>query len=749
MNNFTDEQSSYIFFNELIDTKLIATAGSGKTHTIIHKLDYMITNNILDKKQILMLTFSRFTRDDFINRINSCNITSIDTKYIKTIDSFAKNIIDPNNEVDVSILSFKLMKYLEKETAENIKENKLLKNIKAIFVDEAQDLNNTQYMILKLLKKKNNTIINLIGDPNQNIYQFRGSSDKYLTNFKAKTFHLTYNFRSHQEIVNFSKYLRPNQDIDIICKKPQIDKLPFIFFYKDENDLETNILSIINSASSMNIDLSDFAILSPTRGRMRTHGKSSGLCLISNILSKHKIKFCQFYEESTDETSNNIKYEPVPGYINLLTFMGSKGLQWKYTILIDAETCLINKNIFDDEKHKNDQYLLYVSCSRAINNLIIFTKYSNDQFGDACHFNLNPWFSFVPNNLYVLDNRFDNFKFPEIDAKNIMLQERKINKILDNCSENELYSLAAIIGFGIGGNKTIKENIQIYNIPNNFEPKNNFFISKFTKELFISYYNIINNLDKKKFEKIENIIEMQIISDKLPQKFLKWYNNNKFNFSWDKIDTYEPDIVDIINNNFNRNKKLSDHIIIHDCYFKNFIFSNIEDIKDNYNKYLACNDFIKIKKYLFKIIIIIYATETQHYYHVINKGKKFKNLVGSYSELFSNMLDFLQKKTLNIPINHFGIKIDKLDLVGDIDFLDYSNNYYDIKCCSDISLKHIIQQSACIILHKDMHNQNKNIEITTNFINLLSGNISKINFILTPKKINNILSILIKNKKNS
>jgi len=64
-------------------------------------------------------------------------------------------------------------------------------------------------------------------------------------------------------------------------------------------------------------------------------------------------------------------------------------------------------------------------------------------------------------------------------------------------------------------------------------------------------------------------------------------------------------------------------------------------------------------------------------------------------------------------------------------------------------LKHIIQQSACIILHKDMHNQNKNMEITTNFINLLTGNISKINFILTQKKINNILSILIKNKKNS
>jgi DNA helicase-2/ATP-dependent DNA helicase PcrA len=111
------------------------------------------------------------------------------------------------------------MKYLESTKASDIKKNAKLKNIKAIFVDEAQDLNETQYKILCLLKQKNKTVINLIGDPNQNIYQFRGSSDKYLTNFQAKTFYLTYNFRSHQEVVEFSKYLRPNQDVDIICKK--------------------------------------------------------------------------------------------------------------------------------------------------------------------------------------------------------------------------------------------------------------------------------------------------------------------------------------------------------------------------------------------------------------------------------------------------------------------------------------------------------------------------------------------------
>lgn len=194
--SLTNEQHAYVYFDKNVDTRLIATAGSGKTFTIIQKIVHIIEEQILEPEQILMLTFSRFTRDDFLNRIRKYGITIIDENCIKTIDSFAKNIIDPNNEVDVSILSYKFMKYLENTSEKEIRKNKAIKNIKSIFVDEAQDLNETQYKILHYLKEKNKTVINLIGDPNQNIYQFRGSSDKYLVNFQAKTFYLTNNFRS-------------------------------------------------------------------------------------------------------------------------------------------------------------------------------------------------------------------------------------------------------------------------------------------------------------------------------------------------------------------------------------------------------------------------------------------------------------------------------------------------------------------------------------------------------------------------
>ena len=63
------------------------------------------------------------------------------------------------------------MKYLLNTDNDILKENTDLNKYKAIFVDESQDLNPTQYSILTSLKNKLNINLNLIGDPNQNIYQ--------------------------------------------------------------------------------------------------------------------------------------------------------------------------------------------------------------------------------------------------------------------------------------------------------------------------------------------------------------------------------------------------------------------------------------------------------------------------------------------------------------------------------------------------------------------------------------------------
>ncbi len=92
---------------------------------------------------------------------------------------------------------------------------------KYIFVDEAQDLNKAQYEIIRLLSGDNN-ITTMVGDPNQSIYGFNGSSFTFfLNNFKddlnPKLFELKENFRSSKKVVNAAKKLESSFTVDGVC----------------------------------------------------------------------------------------------------------------------------------------------------------------------------------------------------------------------------------------------------------------------------------------------------------------------------------------------------------------------------------------------------------------------------------------------------------------------------------------------------------------------------------------------------
>jgi superfamily I DNA/RNA helicase len=80
------------------------------------------------------------------------------------------------------------MLYLQSSTSDELKQNEKLNKIKCIFIDEAQDLNEIQYNILIELKNKLNIILNFIGDPNQNIFQFRYSESKYFFSQSCASF---------------------------------------------------------------------------------------------------------------------------------------------------------------------------------------------------------------------------------------------------------------------------------------------------------------------------------------------------------------------------------------------------------------------------------------------------------------------------------------------------------------------------------------------------------------------------------
>ena len=83
-----------------------------------------------------------------------------------------------------------------------------------ICVDEAQDLNRIQYEFVKALAGSDGKHVMMVGDPDQMIYGFNGSSSTYLCehfirDFQPKSFRLTENYRSSRAVVRVANCLRP------------------------------------------------------------------------------------------------------------------------------------------------------------------------------------------------------------------------------------------------------------------------------------------------------------------------------------------------------------------------------------------------------------------------------------------------------------------------------------------------------------------------------------------------------------
>jgi len=91
---------------------------------------------------------------------------------------------------------------------------------KHVCVDEAQDLNKAQYEFIKMLCGDVIKSVLMVGDPNQMIYGFNGSSKDYLCthfveDFTPQKFELKENYRSTKAVIRAANKLRPGSQTEI------------------------------------------------------------------------------------------------------------------------------------------------------------------------------------------------------------------------------------------------------------------------------------------------------------------------------------------------------------------------------------------------------------------------------------------------------------------------------------------------------------------------------------------------------
>ena len=200
---------------------VLAGPGSGKTRVLVHRIAYLVRVRRENPRSILALAYNRHTMleirkrlRDLIGRdargitILTCHALAmrlVGASFERAISYDKKNGEDPFRDVLIQAASL-----LNDETDDSQRE-RALKSFRWILVDEYQDINEDQYKLISAVAgrslKDEGARLNLfaVGDDDQNIYKFAGTSTEFITRFaedyKAEPQYLTENYRSTAHII--------------------------------------------------------------------------------------------------------------------------------------------------------------------------------------------------------------------------------------------------------------------------------------------------------------------------------------------------------------------------------------------------------------------------------------------------------------------------------------------------------------------------------------------------------------------
>lgn len=188
-----------------------------------------------------------------------------------------------NNYLDFDDIIVYTNALLYKEEAQ-----KTVSHIEYVMVDEAQDLDTTQYELINLLQKNGISNILLVGDFDQNIYSWRGARTDLFKKFyqNAKKYSLGINYRSSDEIVQCSKKLIQNNkdriDINLVSSKKGTFSKPICNYFGTNMDEWGWVAKKVKELLDSNVEPYEIAIL------YRANYLSRG---IESELIKNNIKY--------------------------------------------------------------------------------------------------------------------------------------------------------------------------------------------------------------------------------------------------------------------------------------------------------------------------------------------------------------------------------------------------------------------------------------------------------------------------
>jgi len=247
-----------------------------------------------------------------------------------------------------------------------------------ILVDEYQDVNAMQIELLGLLKPDS---LFVVGDPRQSIFGWRGSSIDYILKFKenypgAEVVHLTKNYRSSREIVDFMNHSISDLGLPDLesgeNRELKIENRGGIRILDFDNE-EAERAFVLRNIVDGDVAHGDIFVLARTNRQLMELSRSMKLRGINHIV------------RTDDVAGVGGRESVVGGQVTLATIHAIKGLEARKVFVIGANEQNFPCKATDHpaiemvktenyNKEEEERRLFYVAISRAKE--ILFVTYS-------------------------------------------------------------------------------------------------------------------------------------------------------------------------------------------------------------------------------------------------------------------------------------------------------------------------------------------------------------------------------------
>ena len=230
-------QQEIVVSSSNANSLILAGPGSGKTRTVAHRCAYLIRVERVRAESILVLCYNRSAASSLRRRIKDlcgrdsygatiCTFHSLALRMVGILpqDAFGKGAEGQSPRYDhiIPMATALLDGSMEAPGIDpEDMASALIGKWTHILIDEYQDIDQHQFDFVssitgRLLEeddkgRKSKLSVLAVGDDDQNIYSFRGTSTDFIKKFqdhyKARTYHLLENYRSSGNIISTSNHL--------------------------------------------------------------------------------------------------------------------------------------------------------------------------------------------------------------------------------------------------------------------------------------------------------------------------------------------------------------------------------------------------------------------------------------------------------------------------------------------------------------------------------------------------------------